>query len=426
MDAILRNHALSSSGAAPSRKRPRSADRPPANERDAAAQKADEPTAPKCRRISAETPAQTPKRAASRPSTPQRVESEASAVDEQKPAAAPVPTASAEPEAKKPKVATPPLDPLAALAALDRPPSSTSSSGTLDETAEDAEGDEESKSSGGSPARSKSGHAKPPYSYIALITMAIVNSEEQKLTLSQICDFISKKFPYYGERFPKWQNSIRHNLSLNDCFVKVSREPGNPGKGNYWTLHPGAEDMFDNGSFLRRRKRFKRQPTVNPFAGLPFPGAPFFGPNPMLQMPLGFLVPPPLTAGAPPTCLPGGAPRLPPMPPAGANGAPNPPPFFDPLLAAAMAANPQMRAAMAAASMLPPAFYGVPYAPPFGCTPDAPLPPTSQPAADPHAHQQRILSAIAAHAAQRKQMPADEEPPAVRSRSSSTEKEASN
>lgn len=45
---------------------------------------------------------------------------------------------------------------------------------------------------------------------------------------------------------------------MNDCFIKVPREPGNPGKGNFWTLDPLAEDMFDNGSFLRRRKRYKR------------------------------------------------------------------------------------------------------------------------------------------------------------------------
>uniref|UniRef100_A0AC34F2A3 Fork-head domain-containing protein n=1 Tax=Panagrolaimus sp. ES5 TaxID=591445 RepID=A0AC34F2A3_9BILA len=104
---------------------------------------------------------------------------------------------------------------------------------------------------------------KPPYSYIALIAMAIVNSPERKLTLAQICDYITKKFEYYRRTFPKWQNSIRHNLSLNDCFIKISREPGNPGKGNYWALDPGAEDMFDHGSFLRRRKRFKKQPMLN-------------------------------------------------------------------------------------------------------------------------------------------------------------------
>nr|XP_039257548.1 forkhead box protein D1-like [Styela clava] len=99
---------------------------------------------------------------------------------------------------------------------------------------------------------------KPPYSYIALITMAIVQSPGKQLTLGEICQFIMKRFSYYQKRFPAWQNSIRHNLSLNDCFIKVPRKSGMTGKGNFWTIDPAAEDMFENGSFLRRRKRFKR------------------------------------------------------------------------------------------------------------------------------------------------------------------------
>jgi hypothetical protein len=98
---------------------------------------------------------------------------------------------------------------------------------------------------------------KPPYSYIALITMAIESSPSGMMTLNEIYHFIEERFPYFKDNTQRWQNSIRHNLSLNDCFIKVSKNAVKPGKGNYWALHPKAGDMFGNGSFLRRSKRFK-------------------------------------------------------------------------------------------------------------------------------------------------------------------------
>ncbi len=98
---------------------------------------------------------------------------------------------------------------------------------------------------------------KPPYSYIALICMAIESRENagtKGATLRHIFSYIENRFPFYRQR-NKWYNSIRHTLTINDCFVKLPHRTGD--KGCPWAIADGFTDMFDQGSLLRRGYRYK-------------------------------------------------------------------------------------------------------------------------------------------------------------------------
>lgn len=96
---------------------------------------------------------------------------------------------------------------------------------------------------------------KPQHSYIGLIAMAILSSPEKKLVLSDIYQHILEHYPYFRTRGPGWRNSIRHNLSLNDCFVKSGRSAN--GKGHYWAIHPANLEDFRRGDFRRRKAQRK-------------------------------------------------------------------------------------------------------------------------------------------------------------------------
>ncbi len=115
------------------------------------------------------------------------------------------------------------------------------------------------------PRKSTYGNEKPPYSYVALCAMAIQNSATGMLTLNEIYRFITNSFPFYKTNSSKWRNSLRHNLSYNDCFVKIVCTTSNGSKKSYWSLHPNCGNMFKDGSLLRRKKRFVtgKQSAVN-------------------------------------------------------------------------------------------------------------------------------------------------------------------
>ncbi|KAK3921306.1 Forkhead box protein F1-B [Frankliniella fusca] len=100
---------------------------------------------------------------------------------------------------------------------------------------------------------------KPPYSYIALIVMAIQHSPVKRLTLSEIYTFLQQKFSFFRGSYQGWKNSVRHNLSLNECFIKLPKGLGRPGKGHYWTIDPASELMFEEGSYRRRPRGFRRK-----------------------------------------------------------------------------------------------------------------------------------------------------------------------
>ncbi|CAG8567666.1 10365_t:CDS:2, partial [Ambispora gerdemannii] len=111
---------------------------------------------------------------------------------------------------------------------------------------------------------------RPPFSYSSLIAQAILDSPERRLTLREVYQWIMERYPQlYKADDTGWQNTIRHNLSLNKCFKKVPRSDtdlvghtttnssttstssAGKGKGGYWTIDPEYMSAYHDGVFAR-------------------------------------------------------------------------------------------------------------------------------------------------------------------------------
>ncbi|CCG82732.1 Fork head transcription factor 1 [Taphrina deformans PYCC 5710] len=96
---------------------------------------------------------------------------------------------------------------------------------------------------------------KPSASYATMIYNAIASHEKKKMTLAQIYSWICINHPYYRYIQNGWQNSIRHNLSLNKAFMKVPRTDDEPGKGSFWAVDPESEMLFEGGVYKKKPPR---------------------------------------------------------------------------------------------------------------------------------------------------------------------------
>lgn len=91
---------------------------------------------------------------------------------------------------------------------------------------------------------------KIPMTFKALISLAILSSPIKKATLAEIYKFIEDAFAEFTKSRSGWKNTVRHNLSIHECFVKGDLAP--PGKSCYWKIHENYVESFSRGDFTRR------------------------------------------------------------------------------------------------------------------------------------------------------------------------------
>lgn len=102
---------------------------------------------------------------------------------------------------------------------------------------------------------------KIPMTFKAIISLAILSSPIKKATLGEIYQFIEDAFTDFTKSRAGWKNTVRHNLSIHECFVKGELAP--PGKSCYWQIHKKYAESFGRGDFSRRNVKVNKGKRVD-------------------------------------------------------------------------------------------------------------------------------------------------------------------
>ena len=96
------------------------------------------------------------------------------------------------------------------------------------------------------------GSDRPSVSYMRMIAEAILTSPQEKVNLTAIYSYVIDNYPYFENRKSAWRNSIRHNLSVNGCFVKNGRATS--GRGYFWSISDDYIKDFRRGDYARKNR----------------------------------------------------------------------------------------------------------------------------------------------------------------------------